>query len=79
MKPGLISESLISKVLAGGGGYLPGVDAFDLKGFEILLGLSSDAINEHIKANSIPFKQIGRNRWLTVADFWGAFQFSSSS
>lgn len=77
MQPGLVSESLISKVLAGGGGYLPGVDAFDVKGFEILLGLSADAISDHIKTANIPYKQIGRNRWMTVSDFWGAFSLSN--
>lgn len=79
MQPGHISETVIQKILSAGGGYLPIIDAFDLKGWSIILNLSVDRVAHHVKEMKIPYKQIGAGRWFTVSDFWGAYSYSEDS
>lgn len=66
---------ILQKVIDGGGGVIPEVNAFDLQGIAILCGSTEKTIRQLMDDHGTRFKVISGKRWATLGDFWDSIPF----
>lgn len=65
-----VVNSILEKVLSGGGLYWPEIGAYNLRGWEIIADVTRETIRTRLKEFRTPVREMGGETWVEPVAFW---------